>query len=411
MVLVTRFIGAAALFAAAIAVPVPDSSIGEVAVSAPNGTPLSDSATQTSASGTSPASGAQMTQAPQYGGSYGSNAYASSAPAYQSSSASSSSYSASSYSAPAYGSGKDNWGGSGYDSCVQQCVASYSAPPYQYMPTAASSSAGSQGTGATHTVIVAPTQGVLRYVPFALNASVGDTVRFMWGANNHTVTKSSALTPCNKSGDAPFASGTQNKSFEFSQVVNSTEPVWFYCGTPGHCQKGMFGVINPASSWGSSNSVGMMAGQIAKNDSDMAALWSNMNQMTQGNDKAANWGNSIDLSGMPQWAQMSMMENVMYTRNFLSMNKDVLKDDGSVDLGTSNPLSFPNDMSTALNGAASSSSAASSTPASSTAVTSSAASSPSVAAASNSKKNGASSLTSSKALVGLMAIAATLFAL
>lgn len=105
----------------------------------------------------------------------------------------------------------------------------------------------SSGNGATHTVIVAPSQGVLRYVPFAVNASVGDTVLFMWGANNHTVTKSSELTPCNKTTDAPFASGTQNKSFTFTQVVNDTNPTYFYCGTPGHCPKGMFGVINPPS--------------------------------------------------------------------------------------------------------------------------------------------------------------------
>jgi plastocyanin len=72
---------------------------------------------------------------------------------------------------------------------------------------------GSSGSGATITVIVAPTQGVLRYIPFAVNASVGDTIKFMWGANNHTVTKSSELTPCNKTADALFASGTHNKDF------------------------------------------------------------------------------------------------------------------------------------------------------------------------------------------------------
>lgn len=113
------------------------------------------------------------------------------------------------------------------------------------MPSA--TSGGSSGSGATHTVIVAPSQGVLRYVPFAVNASVGDTVMFMWGANNHTVTKSSQLTPCNKTTDTPFASGEQNKTFSFSQVVNDTNPTFFYCGTPGHCEKGMFGVINPPS--------------------------------------------------------------------------------------------------------------------------------------------------------------------
>jgi plastocyanin len=81
-----------------------------------------------------------------------------------------------------------------------------------YMPPSSTSS-GSSGNGKTHTVVVAPTQGVLRYVPFALNASVGDTVKFIWGANNHTVTKSSELSLCNKTGDQPFVSGEQNKTF------------------------------------------------------------------------------------------------------------------------------------------------------------------------------------------------------
>lgn len=103
-----------------------------------------------------------------------------------------------------------------------------------YTPSATGSYSGSSGTGVTHTVIVAPSQGVLRYVPFAVNASVGDTVMFMWGANNHTVTKSSELTPCNKTSDSPFASGEQNAGFVFEQVVNDTNPVYFYCGTPGH---------------------------------------------------------------------------------------------------------------------------------------------------------------------------------
>lgn len=111
-----------------------------------------------------------------------------------------------------------------------------------------SSYSGSSGSdGVTHTIVVAPSQGVLRYVPFATNASVGDTIMFMWGANMHTVTKSSEFSVCNKTDDEPFASGVQNKSFIFTQVVNDTNPTFFYCGVPTHCQKGMFGIINPPS--------------------------------------------------------------------------------------------------------------------------------------------------------------------
>jgi hypothetical protein len=28
-----------------------------------------------------------------------------------------------------------------------------------------------------------------------------------------------------------------------TQVVNDTNPAFFYCATPGHCQKGMFGIM------------------------------------------------------------------------------------------------------------------------------------------------------------------------
>lgn len=88
------------------------------------------------------------------------------------------------------------------------------APTASYTPVQTTGHAGSTGTGATHTVIVAPTQGVLRFVPFTVNAAVGDTVMFNWGANNHTVTKASALLPCNRSQeDTVFASGVQNLGF------------------------------------------------------------------------------------------------------------------------------------------------------------------------------------------------------
>ena len=33
-----------------------------------------------------------------------------------------------------------------------------------------------------HKVIVAPTKGVLRYVPFTLKVNPGDTIEYLWGA-------------------------------------------------------------------------------------------------------------------------------------------------------------------------------------------------------------------------------------
>jgi plastocyanin len=316
----------------------------------------------------------------------------------------------------AYGSGSSNWGGSGYNDCVQQCIASFGNPMATYSPSTASaySSAGdSSGTGVTHTVIVAPTQGVLRYVPFATNASVGDTIKFMWNANMHTVTKSSQLELCNKTSDSPFTSGVQNQSFVFTQTVNTTDPTFFYCGVPTHCQKGMFGIINPPNAAvGSGTSMGEMMPAISANDSNVAAWSAYTANMTSGNAKAAAWGASMDVSGMPNWAQSAMAENVMYMRTFLAANPDVQKEDGSVDLGASGaPLMVPQDLNVAL---AASGSASSAGPAATSAAGSGGASGSGSAAGaqgSASSTSGARSLAASSALAGAVAFGAAFFAL
>jgi plastocyanin len=237
---------------------------------------------------------------------------------------------------PTYGSGSNSWGGNQYDDCVKQCQASYPAltPPSE--PTK---------TGKTHVVWVAPTQGVLRYVPFAVNASVGDTVKFIWGANNHTVTKGSQLTPCNKTSDAPFASGIQLKDFVYEQVVNDTNPVFFYCAVPNHCTKGMFGIINPPNAIGGTTSVGSMMQPMVAANPDLGKMQTYVDDATKDSDVASNWGTNLDMGAIPDWAQESFMENVMYTRTFLAANADALGDNGEVDASLGgNPPVVPQDI-------------------------------------------------------------------
>jgi plastocyanin len=427
----------APLFSAAVllsgfasALPRPqDSALGEeVAVSAPNGIPLTDGVELSSqlASETAVANKAQMTEAAgNYGaGAYGSGGYGASSdnqwtseavvtastsaawPAY-----SSPAYSPPTYSSPVYGSGNSNWGGSGYNDCVSQCLATYGGPMAPYIPTPTSgSSEGSSGSGATHTVIVAPSQGVLRYVPFAVNASVGDTVKFMWGANNHTVTKSSALQPCNKSSDATFASGIQIKDFVFTQVVNDTNPVYFHCAVPGHCQKGMFGIINPPNAFGSASSVSGMMQTLGASNPDVAAYASYTTSQTGSNLQASKWGGNIDLAAIPDWAQAVTTENVLYTRNFLAANSEVLKSDGSIDLSSagSTPLMIPQDVSAALNNAAAPNAPVPSSPSPSD---TSAAPTQTNESENQVQGNGASSLASPRAFVALFVVVATFFAL
>jgi hypothetical protein len=230
---------------------------------------------------------------------------------------------------------------------------------------------------------------------------------FMWGANNHTVTKSSALTPCNKSTDALFTSGTQNKGFTFTQVVNDTNPTFYYCGTVGHCQKGMFGIINPPNAFAASTSVSAMMQPLAANNSDVAAYSTYSSNLTSNNANASKWGGSIDMSSLPDWSHEYIAENVLYTRNFLASNPDVLKEDGTVDLSgsSSTPLMFPQDLNNALSATTQSSPSSGASP-SSTASTSSSASSSSSSGTSENLSNAAGSIAASKLLVGGVAMLA-----
>lgn len=325
------------------------------------------------------------------------------------------------YQTSSYGSGSSYWGGSGYEDCVNQCIAQFGSPSSgggggSYQATATSGSYGSSGTGATHTVIVAPTKGLFRMVPFATNASVGDTIEFHWGADEHTVTKSSALTPCNKSTDAPvFASGEQNTSFVFTQVVNDTNPTFYYCGTPTHCEKGMFGVINPAMAVpGAPTSLGGMMSSMAANDSDLSAYAAYSSNITSSDNAASSWGANFDMSALPEWSHSLFATNVLFTRGVLAMNSEVLKSDNSIDLSSvsSTPLMLPMDLTPALN-AATASPASAVAPAAD-AATSAAASttaSTSASASATPKKSGASSIASPRMFVGAVVVLATIFAL
>jgi len=365
---------------ATVARPLPDSAVGnEVGVSAPNGIPMSDTeelnrnrmlSTSTSDAHPPPTGGSNTWTPPaslptQYGNGYdntpayqpsptdqygGGSWGGSPPPAYSSGSStwnvsptatyqSSPSYSPTheSQPSPTYGSGSNSWGSNPYDDCVKQCQASY--------PTLTPPNDPPSKTGKTHVVWVAPTQGVLRYVPFAVNASVGDTVKFIWGANNHTVTKGSELTPCNKTSDAPFASGLQLKDFVFEQVVNDTNPTFFYCAVPNHCTKGMFGIINPPNALGGPTSVGSMMQPMVAANPNLGKMQTYVDDATKNSSVASKWGTNFDLGSIPDWAQESFMENVLYTRTFLAANADALGDNGEVDgsLG-GNPPVVPKDI-------------------------------------------------------------------
>jgi len=123
------------------------------------------------------------------------------------------------------------------------------------------------------------------------------------------------------------------------------------------------------------------------------------------------------MSGMPDWSHQYIAENVMYTRTFLAANKEVLKDDGSIDLsgaaGGATPLMIPQDLSVALKASTDSGAAAPQSGSNAGASTSADAASAQATGtgASENSPSGAISVSSPKIAMALVAAVATLLML
>ncbi|KAK0721625.1 hypothetical protein B0T26DRAFT_673425 [Lasiosphaeria miniovina] len=96
--------------------------------------------------------------------------------------------------------------------------------------------------------------GTLTYSPNNITAPPRTVIEFSYNPKNHTVTQSSFDSPCQpldkgfSSGFIPTAVSPSGVTFDI--VVPDTNPIWFYCGqiVGTHCQKGMVGSINAATS-------------------------------------------------------------------------------------------------------------------------------------------------------------------
>lgn len=351
-----------------------------------------------------------------------------------------------SYNMPSYGSGYSSWMVS-YNECVQTCMATYPPPPIVYSPPSLPPSSGSSGlppsgsdssvssgesgslggsdsgsgdTGSSVTddantlnVVVAPHQGVLRYVPPLITASVGQTVKFTWGAGPHTVTQSSQAAPCNHSIGG-FQSGQQNATATFTQVVNDTNPVFFYCGVPTHCQKGMFGAINPPTAPGANTSVAAMMPQWAAMDADIMAAMTTLNnsQNLLAVPHASTWGDDMDVSGIDPSFHVALAKDILFTRMAMAMNPQLVSKDGV--FNPTADMKVPTDISSYLDAANQGSGAvnaqANVTTADSSATDGSASGTQS-SSSPTAKPNGAVSMKSSGIAIALAAVVAVVFAL
>ncbi|KAK4054421.1 hypothetical protein OIV83_000915 [Microbotryomycetes sp. JL201] len=242
-------------------------------------------------------------------------------------------------------SGQEQW-----DSCMQQCQSECQAsapspswsmtwnagasdtvapayvtytPPYTSAAPTASSPPPSTGNmplmPGPNQVIVAPIKGDLRMVPFNIQAAPGTVIEFIWGAGPHTVTKSSLPNICQKTMDAPFASGVQQAGFKWNYTVKSNETISYFCGVEPHCQKGMFGLINGLVSLDVNNTMDSWMKSYAKQNSSFAASWNEADKACKGT-AAASWGGMLDATQFPDWALPASAQAILTTRSVLAQS-------------------------------------------------------------------------------------------
>jgi plastocyanin len=232
-------------------------------------------------------------------------------------------------------------------------MAQFGAPP-STTSVGEDSLPSSTGTGAVHTVLVAPTGAGLRYMPFALNATVGDTVRYVWTTpNNHTATLSSALAICNKSGIAEqrnFVSGIKNAAQgvqTFDVTVETAEPQFFYCSVAQHCAKGMFGIINPANNIGGPNTVGTMMNSWVQSNPSLQAAYNYAMQNIS--DSSANmWGMGMSLDGIPESAYEDVAANILVTQSMFAANPNMLETGMGATTPDGSPVVIPPEVNVLL---------------------------------------------------------------
>jgi len=94
--------------------------------------------------------------------------------------------------------------------------------------------------------------GLLAYNPTEIFANAGDQLQFIFYPANHTVTQSSASSPCQPlaggffSGFVPTTNSTAATTFVVT-VNSSTDSLYFYSSQGKECQHGMVGLVNPTN--------------------------------------------------------------------------------------------------------------------------------------------------------------------
>jgi plastocyanin len=107
-------------------------------------------------------------------------------------------------------------------------------------------------TAFAKTIVITAGKGGLVFSPDTSTADVGDVLEFHFMGSTHTVMQGDPSKACQRASGG-FASGpfTSNKADGsgnvFQVTVKDTNPIFFYCSAPTHCQNGMVGGVNLGS--------------------------------------------------------------------------------------------------------------------------------------------------------------------
>jgi len=112
--------------------------------------------------------------------------------------------------------------------------------------------AGFVALSSAATIQIAVGKDGLVFTPNSVTAAKGDIIEYQFFPPTHSVNMADFNNPCMPAASGGFGSGaftTSNgmNSNVFQVTVNSTDPIFFYCGFPTHCETGMVGAINPST--------------------------------------------------------------------------------------------------------------------------------------------------------------------
>lgn len=124
--------------------------------------------------------------------------------------------------------------------------------------SAASSTTTGSGSASSTSAAAKSVHSVLAgtdpvFVPSSVNASIGDTILFLFESGNHSVTQSTFDNPCSPlsngfdSGYEPNIDNTVNPTPNYTISVTSTGSEWFYSKQGSECESGMVFALNPTN--------------------------------------------------------------------------------------------------------------------------------------------------------------------